>query len=182
MVNKSPSINLVKNKTNFWEQFFTWTLSVGRVVIVLTEGIALAAFLYRFGLDAQLIDLRGTIKQQQRIVDSLRRNEDTYRNLQLRLAQISKLETQATDTTKIFSDIVALAPADLIFNKLTVGDNQIRIDANLQSVTSLSSFVQDLRNYEGVRSVSVDKIENKTSRNTITVLISATLLKKPYSL
>ena len=43
-------------------QLLTWVLSVGRYVVVFTELIVISAFLYRFGLDRNLTDLRASVK------------------------------------------------------------------------------------------------------------------------
>ncbi|MDE2025485.1 MAG: hypothetical protein KGJ07_03255, partial [Patescibacteria group bacterium] len=79
----NTTINLVRGRRpRVLDQFVGWALTIGRVVVILTELIALGAFLYRFGLDRQLVDLHDKIAQEQSIVDLLKQNENSYRNLQ----------------------------------------------------------------------------------------------------
>src|SRR5476651_2190356 len=86
MAKRSTSINLLKsNKNETLEQVINWSLSIGRFLVIGVELIALGAFLFRFTLDRQIIDLHALIKNKQIIVADLKDSEATYRNLQDRL-------------------------------------------------------------------------------------------------
>lgn len=175
MKNTAPSINLLKDqKKNFTDKFLDWSLTIGRVVVILTEGIALAAFIYRFALDRELIDLRDNIKDKQAIVNAASSNEDKFRNLQQRLRLIAVLQTDETPQ-KILSDITAFIPSDVFTKSIVFSLDRIKIEANARSATSLAKFVTAVRTYPKVTSVSIDKIENKTSSGTIVISITATL-------
>lgn len=173
---QSPSINLAKKPESFVDRFINWALTAGRLVVIITELIALFAFLYRFSLDRELIDLRSKIKQEQAVVNLLRENEETYRNLQNRIFLASNFGKQGQDKVKITKDIIDFAPSGLVFNNLTVEEERIRINANINSVSILSSFVKSLRGYKKIERVSIDKIESRPSSAIITVSITATLL------
>src|SRR5258706_9366482 len=98
---KSPAINLAKGRgQTFLDRFLNWALSIGRVVVIVTEAVALTAFLYRFNLDRQIIDLHSRINQEQIIVKLLNNNETTFRSLQDRLSLINKLSQQAPERAK----------------------------------------------------------------------------------
>lgn len=171
-----PSINLLRaRQKGFVDKFLNWALSIGRVVVILTETVALSAFLYRFSLDRQLIDLHDEIEQKQAIVKLLKANEDKYRNFQERLTTIKTLGLTAGKTTKIFTEIVSLAPSNLTFNSLTLSGTTIRADASAQSIASLTAFIKRLRSHPSIQSVSLDKIESKVSSATITLSLTATL-------
>lgn len=174
----SLSINLVKGQDKgFFDKFINWALTVGRLVVILTELVALSAFLYRFSLDRRLIDLHDQISQKQSIVKILKQKEDTYRNIQGRLALAATLTKTGQEKTQIFSDILRLAPPDFIFNNIVLSQATVRIDASAQSVSSLASFIRDIKNYKETSSVSLDKIENKTAGTAITVSIAVRLKK-----
>src|SRR3989344_5628076 len=107
---KSASINLLKSSRNeIFEKFIDWALTIGRLLVIITEIIALSAFIYRFGLDRQLIDLHGTIKSQQAVVSFYKKQEETYRNLQDRLKIASTYSATSQDKLKISQDIINLA-------------------------------------------------------------------------
>lgn len=179
MANNAPAINLLKTgRVQFFDKFIKWALTFGRVVVIVTEITALSAFLYRFSLDRQLIDLHDQIELKDTYVRALKANEEKYRNLQERLALSTILGQNATETVKVFKDIIAFAPLDFIINNLRISEDSIRIDANVQSVSSLTNFIKNLKRYPSVESVSLDTIENKTSRATIVVSITANFKKK----
>ena len=176
---KTPSINLLESKRKgFLDKFINWALTIGRFIVIITEVIALSAFLYRFSLDRQLVDLRGKIKQEQALVSSLRENEKTYRNLQERLALASKFIDKGEQTVKIFKETVALAPEDFLLSNLTVSEDRLTINATVQHISSLTTFIKGLRNYPNISTISLDKIENKISSGRITVGITATFKRE----
>ena len=172
MQKKSPSINLVKKRIDFTDEFIKWALSIGRLVVILTEIIALLTFLFRFSLDRQLIDLHTKIQQEQTIVSYLKDQEATYRNLQDRLAVASSFTTQSQNQLKIISDVKSNTPSDISFESFSIFGNGLTIEATVGSISSLSKFVDFLKNYSSVSSVSIDKIENNASDATISVGIT----------
>lgn len=180
MPKKNPaSINLLKNdKNEIFEKFIDWALTIGRLLVIITEIVALSAFIYRFGLDRQLIDLHGKIKQEQAIVSFFKDKEATYRNLQDRLKVVSTYSAQSQEKLNLSKDVISLAPQGMTFNELTVSDNRININANFQIVSSLKTFVDSLKKYKQVESVSITQIENRISSAQIVVTITADLSKK----
>lgn len=179
MSNLKSSINLFRSrKKGFFEKFLKWALGIGRIVVILTETIALAAFLYRFSLDRQLIDLHEDIRAKQAIVNLLKNNEATYRSLQGKIALAKTLTDTGKQTTVIFTDIVAFTENDAVLNNIILSETQLKIDAQMQSVITLKNFINKLKSYPKITSVSIDRIENRTTSSTIIVGITA-VLKKP---
>ena len=176
MAKKTPDINLLKTgKVNVVDQVIKWALTIGRVLIIVIEVVALSAFLYRFTLDKQLIDLHSKIKQEQAIVDFFKENEQMYLNLQDRLEVASTYSSQSSKKFKIFNEIINFAPSGIIFNNFSLYEDRIRINASTDSIVALSSFANELKNYPLINTLSADKIENKPSTSLITFGISADL-------
>lgn len=176
MGNILPSINLLKKERKpILDTFLHWALTIGRLVVMLTEIIALTTFLYRFSLDRQIVDLHDKIKQKQTIVSLLKSDENTYRNLQNRLALITKFQDSSSETVQLLQNITSLTPQDIIINTLTVSDKDIKITANTRTLSSLTSFIKDLKSYKKVNSISLDMIENKISLASIGVSLTITL-------
>jgi hypothetical protein len=176
MAKKSAPINLVKrDSNNTVNQIVNWALTIGRVLIIIVEIIALSALIYRFILDAQLRDISSKINQEQAILSSQAKNEATFRNLQDRLALEATIINQGQGEVKVFKDIVSFAPVGMTFTNITSSTNGITISANVSSVFPLSVFINSLKNYPKVDSISIDKIENKTTSAIITVGISVYL-------
>lgn len=174
----SITINLVKNRgETLFDRFIGFSLTIGRMLIIGTELVALGAFLYRFTLDRTLSDFHDRIVQQQAVVKLLHDNEVLFRNIQDRL-HVSSLLIQQSDTLPTYLiDIANFAPADMNIHTIAVATDAIRIQATIQSVDSLTQFVDKLKAYPPIASVSLDRIDNQTTTATITVSITA-LLKK----
>lgn len=167
----SASINLIKTKTSVLDDILKWALSVGRLLIILTELVAFTTFIYRFSLDRTLIDLHETIKQEQEIVASLKDKEAEYRNLQERLADIKNVSTYGNRNSKILADVINETPNDITFNSFKIENNTAEIDTNIQSISSLTNFLTILRDYPQSSSVSIERIDNQSLTNSINVII-----------
>lgn len=180
MAKKFISINLIKDqKGDLLERVINWSLSIGRILIIITELVALGAFLWRFGLDQQLVDLHTEIKQKQAIVNAFKKNEDEYRNLQDRLSIASNFSLVQVKRVQIYNDILDLAKTGITFNKISFTAERIVIEITADSVSSLSNFTNELKSYPQIESVSIDKIETRTSSAVIVIGISADLKQIP---
>lgn len=177
MVKKSPSINLLNNRGSFVDRLINWSLSVGRIVVIVTEIIALAAFLYRFSLDRQLIDIHSKIRQEQAVLSYLKDDETTYRNLQNRLSLSANFTKEGKERIQILNDLVGFAQGSVTFNNITIQEDRARIDANGSSVNAVSDFVKKLKTYNKISTVILEKIENRPSAASINVSITAILKK-----
>jgi len=176
MAENAPSINLLPHKgDSFVTQFLNWTLTIGRLLIILVEILALGTFLYRFTLDRQIVDLHDKIKSQSFIVANFQKSETDFRNLQERLLFIKRYNGISTTTTNIFSEITAMGQGYVTFRNITVAADTVRIESQAPSPAALSQFVAALRKHHSITSVIVDKVENSTSTSLISVSITAAL-------
>ncbi len=166
----SPSINLAKNRgEHISDRILRFALTVGRVLVIVTEAVALGAFLFRFGLDRQLVDLHDRIKQEQAIVNLLKSNETVYRNLQDRLLLEKNINTNVSNSAKLYQDIYNMIPSDMALTGLSFSDSNIRIDGGVPTLITLSGLVKKIQAYPSVQRVSLDKLENKSSEGVINV-------------
>lgn len=179
MAKKSASINLIKiDKNQLTNQFVSWALTIGRVLIIVVEIIALTAFIYRFILDNQLRDTNSKIKQEQEILIAQEQKEANYRNLQDRLTLESSIVNQGKEKIKLFKDIIGLAPQGVSFTNFLYSNNEINIQLNTGSVFPLSIFVNSLRTYSLTDSISIDLVENRTASAVISVGLTINLKNK----
>lgn len=176
MAETVPSINLLPQKgDSFLTQFFNWTLSIGRLLIILTEFVALGTFLYRFGLDMQIVDLHDKIKSHAILISNFKSAEDNYRNLHERLALIKQYDSIGNRTSTLFNEIATLGKGKVTFKNLTVEAETAKIEAQALSSNALSQFISSLNNHPLITSVSVDKVENATSKGVVNVTMTAKL-------
>jgi Tfp pilus assembly protein PilN len=175
MRKKLPTINLLRNQEKSpLEKFLNWAFTVGRVIVIVTESIALSAFAYRFVLDKEIIDLRDKIKQEQIIVTLSQQNEEKFRNLQNRLALANRLEEKQQKTTFLAS-LLKIATNRASFTKIDIGENSLLLEGVAASIGTLSDFARELRSLPLVASVSINTIQANTTERTIRFTISAVL-------
>lgn len=170
MERKSASINLrQKKKVDVIEKFLGWALSVGRLLIIITECVALFAFLSRFSLDSQIIDLHDEIKKKETIVSLYQKNEDMFRNIQDRLKLASQFDNNASSTVATLIGILKLAPTNrsITFGSISFSANTLKMEVNAQSEQALKNFIDTLLAYPNVQNVSLNNIENRTSNATL---------------
>lgn len=162
MENASSSINLVKkNDTASFDKFIDWALSIGRLIVIITEIIAIAAFVYRFSLDEKIVRLHGDIKQKQKQLSFLKKDEANFRNLHDRLDLASKFSEEGTKAFNIFQDLVNITPEELKYDDLTIRNDRITLGISITSIPSLTEFVKSLKNHKMMKSVSIDNIEHR---------------------
>lgn len=170
----SASVNLIKTQTNTYDSLVHWALSVGRVLIIVTEVIAFSAFIYRFTLDRTIIDLHTKINQEKIILDSLKEKEATYRNIQERISLVKQITIKGNAKVDMLNDILSLTPQGITFNSFDFRETELNIDSNVQSVSSLATFTKSLKSYSKISSVSISSITNKTDGSGINVFLTVT--------
>src|SRR3989344_4079581 len=164
MPDNLPSINFAKDKQiPLFDKFMNWALTVGRLIVIITEVIAIIAFVYRFSLDEKLVDLHSAIKQKQNIISVLKNDENKYRNLQDRIALASTFSEKAISSNKTIADIVHLIPNQVRTNNLIFSKDRVSMDVSMVSISSLTDFIESLKNYPNMKSISIENIENKPS-------------------
>lgn len=173
-------INLAKGRgESFLDRFIFWALNAGRVIIILTEAVALGAFLYRFSLDRRLSDLHDRIVQEEAVVQLLKDNETTFRSLQDRLTLAKSVMTNTNQAMTTFTDIIGFMPSDINLKSIAYSGDSIRLDASAQSITSFTTLIDKLKAYPQIASVSIDRIDNRASVGMLSLVISATFKPNP---
>jgi Tfp pilus assembly protein PilN len=173
---KQP-IDLIKNKSNLMDDLLKWALSFGRLLVIVVEIVAFSAFIWRFSLDRQLIDLNDKIKQEQAIIEAMKPREKEYRNLQQRLATINQIDTKGNKSYQILQDIISFTPAEITYNSISIENDEVKIDLNIQSISSLTVFINALKEYPSVLSVNISSIQNRSQTNSVNVIIDVKLKK-----
>lgn len=173
---KHKGINLLKDrKLSTVDKVINWAFSAGRVIIIITEGVALAAFLYRFTLDSQIVDLHSRIKQKQAIITLYKDNEQTYRQLQTQLDRINQLAPLASNSVTSLGGILEKTPQSATVESATYSSNSVKLQMVFLSRDAIRQFISSLQTLPQVNTVSIDSIENKSTTGVIVVGISITL-------
>jgi len=174
----SLNINLAKKKgTPTLDLFIHWAITGGRFLVIITETIAMAAFLYRFTLDGQIIDLHDRIKAKQAIISTYQSQEATYRALQDRLIQTRAVSQNTTFSTNLLSTINNLAePNSILLRVVSVGKERIHIEVTTTNILNLKNFVGDLQKQKELKEISIDRIEDRTTSSELSAEISSEVI------
>lgn len=170
-----PKINLIGKKGALIDTFLHWAVTAGRFIIIITETIAIAVFLMRFSLDSQIIDLHGKIKEKQAIVELLKHNETTYRNLQNRLLLESKLDKQSQEQKQTFFSLFNTIPTTIQINSFDFLQNKVHLDITSNTTENITQFIQNLKEKKNISGITIDQIENKISSGIIEVRLTANI-------
>jgi len=154
------SINLIgKSKQSFRGDFFKWSVSVGRIIIIVTELIALGALIYRFTIDRKIIDLHDQIEKAEIFVKSQEAKEADYRSIQTRLENIKTTEEETDNKISLMRDILlSISQGNFTSTNLTVDQNRISINGVAFSIFPLNNFIENLKQNENIISISLDEI------------------------
>jgi len=173
---KKRIINLLPNRDDtLLNQFLSWSLSVGRLLVIITETLALSVFLYRFSLDMKIVDLHDKIKTERIIVNNFKDGEVIYRNLQSTLATARQYESDDDHVVTVVKDVIGLGKNKITFINVTATQDAVDIQAQAQSAGLLSLFTQALKSYPEVTGITINRVESKTSSSVVIVSITAQL-------
>ena len=153
-------INLIgKARVSVADNFLRWAVTVGRIVIVATELVALAALLYRFTIDRKIIDLHDQIKKAQIFVKAQSAKEEDFKSIQERLLNIKATEEDTKAKIEIMNEILdSIARGNFSSTNLTVAQHTISINGIAFSIFPINSFLEKLKENPNVVSITLDEV------------------------
>lgn len=172
---KTSQIDLIKGKESLTDEILKWALSFGRLLIILVEIVAFSAFIYRFVLDRQIIDLNDKIEDEQAIIESSKTQETTYRNLHERLATVKKVTATGNRAPKIVREVIEKTPSEVTYNSIAITDSKLDLDVNVNSFPALTAYTKMLKEYPEISSVTITGIDNSSGGSFIKVTLTAGL-------
>lgn len=164
---RSVELNLFPKEA--WEkgilgQLFSWVLSVGRYVVIFTELVVISAFLYRFGLDRALTDLRSSLKNKQAIITGFGDLEDNFRLVQNQLTKI-KTVSGAPRVLKTLDTLAQMTPTDAVFTNLTIDAEKIMIEGLVASQTGLATLLNQAQAQPDFTDVILENVKSGSDQS-----------------
>lgn len=162
MPQKSPKITInlsSQGKDTLENVFYKWAVDAGRGIIIGIELIALAALGYRFVVDKQIVDLHDEIDIQEGFVQRHAEKENLYRSIQDRLENIKETDAETSGKVEVMQAIIeAISENTFSSTSLTVNDTIINLNGNTFSIFTLNSFIEEVKLYPSIASISIDEI------------------------
>jgi len=159
--NEKTSIQLLPEKKfeeySFSKKLTTWVISVGRIVIIVTELIAFSVFVGRIKLDRELTDLTDTLENQLIVLENAREFEEDFRDLQERLKIIKDLRQKQAPASQTVSLFSTLLPPEVELDGLTfqIDTNEAYLLAKTASVTGFAKAIHNLKNSPEIEDITL---------------------------
>jgi len=165
---RSIELNLFPKEP--WErgavgQLLAWVLSVGRYVVVFTELIVISAFLYRFGLDRNLTDLRASVKNKQAQITSFGDLESSFRLVQTKLDKIKSVSDQPRVATALMV-LGQMMPTDATLTNITINQEQVVIEGIVASQTGLATLLSQAQAKAEFSDVVLENVKSAADKNS----------------
>jgi Tfp pilus assembly protein PilN len=158
---KRININLLIKQdtpTDFAGQIFSWALTYGRYIIIITQIFVLSVFFLRFKLDRDYTDLKESVTQKQALIESVSDLETDIRLTQSKLGFIKQISSNQDGLLRILSYLSQNAPSDTTFTNLTINTEKIGFSAIVNNLKSFSFLLSQLQKDNKFTDVTLEDI------------------------
>jgi len=140
-----------------------WALVFGKWCVILTQLIVMGAFLWRFGLDRNLTDLRKSIAKDTAVIKSYAQVEQNYILAQKQLAQAKIALASQESILKTIINLEQTTPSQVWFDRITLSPDSLTLNAYASTLPAFGQFLRSVQRdlmFDGVR---IGKIESSAS-------------------
>ena len=156
-------------------KFLKWSLTTGRVLVVLTEFVVILAFGSRFYFDKRLNDLIEEIDAKQAVVDSYAEIEKTTRDILTRQKVVDSYLTNNLRISDRINQIRRATPQDVTFDDIAIGENGLSLSGTANSESGLANLIAGINQIPDVESVTVAGIDFDQRQGNIKFKISVSI-------
>lgn len=148
-----------------WGRFLVWVLSTGKIVVVLTELVVIAAFLSRFWFDRRLSDLRELRMARTAAVKSMGDVQARWESAQFLAEEINRVNSNNFDASERLNRIQALTPADVEFDSIEISSQSAALRGYTQGSAVFSKLFFRIKGEKSYSEVIVRKLEQSAGRS-----------------
>jgi len=159
---KLPKVNLLPKdafETSFLGKFLKWSLTAGRVMVVLTEFVVILAFSSRFWFDKELNDLRESNDAKLTTIQSYIDIENQMRKVLVRQKAVDTFLSEELKTSEGLEKLKLLLPSGTILSQVSFLPGGIGIAGITGSERSLAQTINAMKSYQDLAGVDIKKIE-----------------------
>ena len=174
----SQNINLLPSAqwNHSWTAYFLkWIVTYGKYALIITELIVISAFLMRFKLDQDLLEVKDQINNDVAILQSSKAFETQIADLSRKQNLIIK-EWQKTPTfSRYIKAVTESMPQNIILNSLSLNQGSMTLVGYSPNESSLAYFLKYLKQNSAFKGVSLTKISSELSPSNDIKLIAFTI-------
>lgn len=136
----------------------SWSINVGRYIVIFTQIIVIISFASRFALDRQITDLNKSIHQKQLIIESQSQFENEFRLAQAKIKSYQEINQQS-NLVEVFPLLQKIVPQDFRLNNLKIQSGVVSGEGLALSNNALNLFISNLQLSPNFYDIVVNKIE-----------------------
>lgn len=157
-------------------KFIKWSLHWGKHIIIFTELIVIASFIYRFKLDRDLVNQKDDLQQKLQEIESYAALEKEIRFLHKRLDFIYQTDTERLKPDLVINELIKITPPDIVYSDLSIKEDLINIKGISYSNIGLNAFINNLKNNSIFSTINISSIKSKGQQDpTLEFELSASL-------
>lgn len=146
-------------ETSFLGKFLKWSLTAGRVMVVLTEFVVILAFASRFWFDKELNDLREANDSKQVVIKSYVDTENQMRTVLARQTAVDAFLSEKLEIDLGLDKLKLLLPNGTVLNQVSFLPGGVGIAGITGSEQALVQTINAMKSYQDVESVEIKKLE-----------------------
>ncbi len=159
-INLIPQDPFFKTKLG---QAMTWSLNVGRYIVIFTQVVVIIGFASRFVLDRMLTDLNESIYQKKLMIESQAQLERDFRLAQAKISSYQQLQQQS-NLVEVFPLLQQIVPTNFRLRDLTIQQSQISGNSIAFSNEAVNLFISNLQLSPHFENITVSRIEASERR------------------
>ncbi len=154
-----------------------WTLTTGRVLVVLTEFVVILAFGSRFYYDRTSNDLADTIDQKQAVVESYVDVEKQVRDVLAREKAVDLYLAGNLQIKDRLAKVAGITPADVKYDDIDLSSEVLNLAGTAGSEAGFYQEIAGLTSLPFISQVTVSGIQFDQRQGLITFKVSGAINK-----
>jgi hypothetical protein len=144
---------------SFLGKFLKWSLTAGRVIVVLTEFVVILAFASRFWFDKKLNDLREANSSKQTTILSYAETENKMREILVKQKAVDNFLEEGFQVNDGLDKLRLLLPSGTVLSQVNFTPTGLGIAGISGSEQALAQTIGAMKSYHGVVGLEIKKIE-----------------------
>ena len=154
-------------ETSILGKFLRWSLTAGRVLVVLTEFVVILAFASRFWFDKKLNDLREANDFKQTTIQSYVETEEQMRGVLVRQKAVETFLSEDLKISEGLGKLKLLLPSGTVLSQVSFLQGGVGVAGIAGSERALAQTINAMKSYQDVESVEIKKIEFDQNRGGV---------------
>lgn len=141
-----------------------WAMATGKWAVIVTQLVVMGVFLWRWGLDRNLTNLRKEMAQQVAVIESYSQIEEQFLLTQKRVNFAKETIGREEEVTGLVRKIQQLTPSDVWYDRVTISPTTITMTANAASLPGFSRLLSALQEDSSFSTINVASIADGGSK------------------